>query len=171
MAHFVSYVIWSIPFFSLIFQNKLFEIFISRILVIIFISIVFSFSYLFHIKTYDENTYRYDLVKKLFGLYIWPSNIKRPLVEISNLVKEISNLNDRMIYSIDGSLVKYYLKDYNFKKINIDDMSKIGNTEECKKFKDIKIYITDNSKIKPCQNIILKKHSFSGSNIVVYQFN
>ena len=171
MAHFVSYVIWSIPFFSLIFQNKLFERFISRILVIIFISIVFSFSYLFHIKTYDENTYRYDLVKKLFGLYIWPSNIKRPLVEISNLVKEISNLNDRMIYSIDGSLVKYYLKDYNFKKINIDNMSKIGNTEEFKKFKDIKIYITDNSKIKPCQNIILKKHSFSGSNIVVYQFN
>lgn len=166
--HFASIFIWLIPFFSLNFKEKI------NFLSIKFFMKFFYFTFLtytlcFHIFFYSEKSYPYNIVNLVDGSLKWPPNIKRPLEQISKDIKKNYTHDNIIYYTVDGSIIHYYLRNFKSYKIDYDQMLIDGNVIECKNLDSkIKILITSKNVIKNCSHDIYNIINYEGSNLKLF---
>ena len=163
--------IWLIPFFSLFVSEVLINSKLKIVIIIFSITIIF-FTLFYHIYSYNEKNYPFNVVKKVKGSIAWPPNLNRPLKEISEEIKKYNKSNVEIGYSIDGSMIQYYFRDNLTVQVKHDDLKILTEKNLCEnKIKNIKILISMNTFPKPCSKIIKKILKFNNSNIVVFLFN
>ena len=163
--HFLSSFVWLIPFFSL-FLTRQVNLLGYLIPKIILFSTIISFTIFFHIYIYHEKNYPYKIMNSVNGNLKWPPNLKRPLKQVSDDLKKYNLYKEVIYYTIDGSIVHYYLNDYNSIKINKREIADKSNSINCKALNnDINYLITTGPIDEKCNNVVSQVIHYENSYI------
>ena len=163
--HFASIFIWLIPFFSLNFKEKI-NFSSIKLFIKFFYLTLLTYTFYFHIFFYSEKNYPYNIVSLVDGTLKWPPNIKRPLEQISKDIRKNYTNDNTIYYTVDGSIIHYYLRDFKSHKIDYDLMLIDGKVIDCNSLDNkIKILITSNNIINNCNHDIYKIIKYKGSNL------
>ena len=168
--HFASNFIWLVPF-SCIYLSKISKNnFFKYTFNIAICASLLSFTTWAHIYPYKENNYPYKIVNFVYGSVKWPSNLHRPLQEMSNIIYSQASKKDVIGFTTDGAIVLYYLKD--FKTIQITDKKiKKFSINNCQKLiNKIQILISRGNLKSGCLNFISKRYEFNNSKLKIYFF-